>query len=258
MLTIKLFGFKVNFHLTILILVLFMLDTAMSVLGIALWVLAVLTSVVLHELGHAFAVRRFGGHVQSISIHALGGMTVWQEIDTPMQGWRRFVVAAAGSGVGLVIGLVLYAIVSIGGFGRLATRIIPSLISPPAWVHADAVGQYLTLFVGVFIWVSVLWGLVNWLPIGGLDGSKMLQEVFVSLFGERGDLYARIVGVVVAIAASYLFWRWGFYLAPVFFILFAFSDVANYRRKRQVQARTEPAPDQSAQAPGFPTEEDAQ
>ena len=111
-------------------------------------------------------------------------------------------------------------------FGQLA-------IESPWRVHlaaADRYGEYLVFFVGAFIWVSVVWGLVNWLPIGGLDGSKMLRAVLIRMLGPSGDLHSRIIGMIVGVAAAVWAWQRGLVLAAVLAVVFAGADLVAYRR----------------------------
>ena len=98
---------------------------------------------------------------------------------------------------------------------------------------ADFHGEYLVFLAGSFIWVSVVWGLVNWLPIGGLDGSKMLRVVLVKLLGPSGDLHSRIIGLLAGGAAAVWFWQRGMTLAAVLVAVFAGSDLISYRRPRR-------------------------
>ena len=232
MLSLRIFGFPLNIHLTFLILLLFVLDSGLSGVGITLYLLAIFVSVVLHELGHAATVRRFGGHVDGITIYALGGMTMWREEGTLIRGWKRFVVAAAGSGVGLFAGLGLFLIVRLGGLGSDGVVSIPTPWSRDFFFR-DVTGDYLIFFVGAFIWVSVVWGLVNWLPVGGLDGSKMLREVLVKLLGPIGDLHSRIIGVIVGLAVAYWFYTRNAPIAALIFVMFSISDLASYRKPPQ-------------------------
>ena len=222
------FGFPVRIHFSFLLLMVLFIDSGLSVASIVLWAAAILVSVILHELGHAATVRRLGGRVEGITIYALGGATTWTEGSKPLAGWRHFVIAAAGSAVGLFMGMGLYLFVRLGGMGEVAKLIIDS----PWRIYlrgADVYGEYLVFFVGAFIWVSVVWGLVNWLPIGGLDGSKMLRVVLVRLLGPSGDLHSRIIGLIVGIAAAVWFWQRGLALAALLVLVFAGSDLLSYR-----------------------------
>ena len=228
------FGFPAGIHLSFLLLLVLFIDSGLSGVAVVLWAVAILASVMLHELGHAATVRRFGGHVEGITIYALGGATVWRESGQRLRAWKHFVVAAAGSGVGLLAGMGLYLFVRAGGMGEAARLIIDR----PWRVHlrlADLHGEYLAFVVGAFIWVSVVWGLVNWLPVGGLDGSKMLRVVLVKVLGPSGDLHARIIGLIMGVAAAVWFWRRGLVLGAVLILVFAGSDMVAYRRAGRSQ-----------------------
>lgn len=231
MLRFRVFGFPIGIHLSFLLLLVLFIDSGLSGVAIVLWAVAILLSVMLHELGHAATVRRFGGHVEGITIYALGGATVWRESGRRLQAWKHFVVAAAGSGVGLFAGMGLYVFVRAGGMGEAARLIIDK----PWRIHlglADLHGEYVAFLVGAFIWVSVVWGLVNWLPVGGLDGSKMLRVVLVKVLGPSGDLHSRIIGLIMGAAAAVWLWQRGLVLGAVLVIVFAGSDMVAYRRTR--------------------------
>ena len=241
MLRFRVLGFPVHIHLSFLLLLVFFIYADWSPAAVGLWTAAILASVLLHELGHAATVRRFGGHVEAITIYALGGATLWREKDKPIRGWRSFMVSAAGSGVGLFAGLGLYLLTALGGLGNTARQ----LIETPWRVYlgtADRIGEYLVFAVGAFIWVSVVWGLVNWLPIGGLDGSKMLREVLIKLLGPSGDLHARIIGLIVGVAAAVWLWQRDLRIGAVLVLAFAGSDLFYYRRKRPPAAQPPAAP----------------
>src|SRR5262245_38499848 len=52
--------------------------------GMASWVAVCLVSVLIHELGHAFAIRRFGGE-PAILLYGGGGLTFGNTRETPQQ-----------------------------------------------------------------------------------------------------------------------------------------------------------------------------
>jgi Zn-dependent protease len=208
MLTVRLLGFPVQIQLTFLLLGFFIVGTGLNAIGIVLWMATVFLSVLLHELAHAVAARWFGARVHSITIHAFGGVTMWSESTVPVRGWKRFVVAAAGSGVGLVLGLVLYQFVRMGLFGTVAERFIPSPIRFLLFNPID-LQSALVFVVGAFIWVSVLWGIVNWLPVSGLDGSTMLAELLRPFLGGRTAQVTRYIGIATAIALGIYLWSIG-------------------------------------------------
>lgn len=205
MVTIRLLGFPVQIQLTFLILAFFAVNAGYGFLGIVLWMATIFLSILIHELGHAVVARWFGAKVHSITVHGFGGVTIWSETSLAVRGWKRFTVAAAGSGVGLMIGLALYVAVSRGVFGSFAVRRIPS---PWGFRVFDPTVETAAVFVlGMFILVSVLWGLINWLPVVGLDGAAMLREVLRPMLGAATERVSRAIGLGTAIAlGAYLFY----------------------------------------------------
>jgi Zn-dependent protease len=145
----------------------------------AAFLLAVLlvTSVFLHELGHALASRFFGIRVRSVTLWALGGFTEMEhEAQTP---GREFGIAFAGPGVSLALGAV-----GIGGGGVLP---------------ADSVAAHMLHLVGV---MNVVLGIFNVLPGFPLDGGRLLQSLVWRVTGDRltGMATAGWAGRVLAVA----------------------------------------------------------
>lgn len=219
MLRLRLFGYRLEIHATVLFLALFVLDSGLPPIAIALWVGAALLSVIIHELGHAVTVDMVGGDVQAITLYALGGMTTWRG---PTSGWRRFVVAAAGSASSIVLALVLFFLVKQDVFGAFANFVIET---PWTVYLGDAllVEDWAVFFLATFIWVSVVWGAINLLPIGGLDGSTMLAQVIEKIVPGRGEFHAAIIGMAFAIGAGILLYQRGYTFAPIIFLVFAGS-----------------------------------
>ena len=62
-------------------------------------------------------------------------------------------------------------------------------------------------FLGAFIWVTLAWGLINWLPIGGLDGWHILAELLERWLPGRGRRAAAVIGLVVALGAGWFLFQ---------------------------------------------------
>ncbi len=228
MLKIRLFGFPLHIHATFLILALFVLDAGFGGIGVALWMAAAFLSVLIHELGHAFTARLLGGTVDKVMIHGIGGTTFWSAPWMNRSFARRFLVAAAGSGLEVAFALGVFGLVKAGVFGEITALIVES----PFTVYlGDSLflEHWLSFFLGTFIWISVVWGLLNWLPIGGLDGSHMLASVLEKVLPGRGRFHAALIGLIVAIAAAWWFYDRGYRFAPIIFLLFAFQEFSAAR-----------------------------
>lgn len=146
-----------------------------------IWVAVVFVSILVHELGHAVAFRRFG--VEShLVLYVFGGLAVpWGDV---RGRWRRVAVALAGP----VAGFVLLGLV----WG--SNRVHPWAATNP---HAFALFVYLVL-------VNLYWGVLNLLPVVPLDGGRVSEEVCGTVWRQRGlRVSLRISMVVAGLVAAY-------------------------------------------------------
>jgi Zn-dependent protease len=181
-----LFGVPVSVHFSFLLVAVFGLGVYRG-WEIAAWTGAVFVAVLLHESGHAFTAKAFGGTSVSITLFALGGFTSWG-VTRNMGPGRRFLISAAGSAVGIAAGLAVI------GFGRSGTL--------------DGIPDLAIVFLDSFVWAGLVWGVLNWVPILPLDGGHMLQHGLEMFIPAKAARIARVVSVlagVVAIAAALYF-----------------------------------------------------
>lgn len=179
MLTFRLFGIPVSIHFSFLLVALFGLG-AYSGWEIAAWTAAVFVAVVLHESGHAFTARAFGGVSVSVTLFALGGYTSWASPRKIGPG-RQFLISAAGSAVGIAAGL---AVIGLSRAGLLDT--LPDLA---------------ITFLESFVWAGLVWGVLNWVPILPLDGGHMLQHALEMVAPSRAAGIAKVVSLFAGVAA---------------------------------------------------------
>ncbi len=223
MLRFTLFGIPIGVHLSfLLIVVLGPRDSAQAAL---LWVVAAFVAIILHELGHALTARRFGASDVNITVYGLGGLTSFVHRQ-PVSHGRSFLISAAGSAAGIAVGLALVGLAWMGVFTSWPDLIID--------------------FLDYFVFVALVWGVLNWIPIVPLDGGHMMQH-FIAIFNEkRAPLIAQIVtwvsvGVIVPLAVVN-----GFIFGAVIVVIFA---LAGLREFRQGSARPS-KPEMTAVEPG--------
>jgi Zn-dependent protease len=238
MLRFRLFGFPIYVSPTFLILGVFLLDSPIGAQGILSFVGAAFASVIIHELGHAFAVRQTGGVVQQITLHGLGGATSWVDPHGRINWSRKILIAAAGAGLGFVVAGVLYLMVRAGLLGQTASRVIISPFQVALGTAANE-GSWGVFFLGAFIYVTIAWGLINWLPIGGLDGWHILSELLEKWIPNRGRMLAAIIGVLVAAGAGWFLFAQGYRFAPIVLMLFALQAFSG---ARATERQPQPAP----------------
>jgi Zn-dependent protease len=201
-LSFKLFGFPVSIGLDFL-LITFFLGATLGSLDLALaWVVVVALSILVHELGHAFALRRYHIHSQ-IMLWGLGGITIYG-FELPPR--KAIVVGLAGPFFGIPIGL-------------LAMVALPLFDSR----------SYLAQVVFYVQWVNLLWGLVNLLPIAGLDGGSVITNSFAAVLGPRGKAAGQVAVAVgsVLVAAGAVAIRFPF--LALLIVIFGFINPTPYR-----------------------------
>lgn len=144
------------------------------------WTAAVFLAVLLHEAGHAFTANAYGADGISITLFALGGFTTYLA-DPPLSPGRRFFVAAAGSGVGIIAG---------GGL----------LLAVRAGLMSD-VSRLAQIGINGFIFASLVWGVLNWVPIRPLDGGQMMTSFLQIVVPQYSEAASKVITVVVGAAA---------------------------------------------------------
>lgn len=159
----------------------------------AIWVVVVLTSLIVHELGHAITARSMGSEV-AVELNGLGGLTLWTSPKAGLTPGRTALIAAAGSAAGFGLAGVTWGVGEmigpLDGLGGLAVRIV--------------------------IYVNVVWGLLNWLPVRPLDGGKLFQSALAKVAPRHGEAIARVVFIATGAAALVAAFRYRMVFVGVF------------------------------------------
>ena len=180
------------------------------------WMIAVFASILIHELGHAFAFRYFGIPAHVVLYH-FGGLAV---PDSAYAGqWGRqtrssvghILISAAGPLAQLIVATALIAglllagkAVPLGGFlGLWLHRLALGLNLP---LDANLGPEPLETFLFFFLYVSVYWAILNLLPIYPLDGGQISREVFMLWNRE----HALRNSLILSLVAGALTAVWGF------------------------------------------------
>ena len=185
-----LFGFPVRIHPSFLLIALLVgLGSPGVSLGIVVvWTLVVLVSVLVHELGHAFAARGFGA-APTIDLYLLGGVTAF--VPPASMGRARSIwVTLAGPLAGFALGGFVLSVA--GAFG---------VNHPTLRIYSDAsVAEHV---VSVAIYVNIVWGFVNLLPIMPLDGGNIVRNILPGTAEQRSRIAA---AASVLVAAGLCIW----------------------------------------------------
>lgn len=229
-----LFGIPVRVHpLFWLIAVIFGMSGATARPALLfIWVGVIFVSILLHEMGHAFAMRYYGWH-PSVTLYAMGGFARYDAGFTPTFAsydqrknteFAHIIISAAGPAAGfLLAGATVLATHLSGGnvsffFGA------PLLVS---WDIEGVASVNARVLVGDLLFVNVFWGLVNLLPIYPLDGGQISRELFLRYSTHDGVRKSLWLSLFISAAVAI----YGLITLNSFFIAFFFGylAMANYQ-----------------------------
>jgi Zn-dependent protease/CBS domain-containing protein len=132
-------------------------------------------SILLHELGHAFAARREGIEVAGIDLFLFGGvMKMSRDTDTPGAEFR---VAAAGP-------LVTLLIVIVGGLVTIAVA-GPDRLFDAGRLSGNQTEDIPVVLLSVLVGFNVLLLGFNLVPAFPLDGGRIARSIAWRLTGDR-------------------------------------------------------------------------
>ena len=199
------------------------------------WVLVIFVSILVHELGHAFAFRRVGQDSR-IVLHMAGGLTIPETVSwgsgwasVARSTWQDIFISIAGPGAGFLFAALVILIVSVTGGSVLTARLF-GFIPLPLNATLPAGGWYLSAFVTMLLWVNLFWGLINLMPVQPLDGGNVARNLFVHydpLDGLRKSLWLSVItGGLLALAGLLVFRS--LYMALLFGLL-AFQSYQSVR-----------------------------
>jgi membrane-associated protease RseP (regulator of RpoE activity) len=191
---------------------------------VVLWVGCVFVSILVHEYGHGLMAKAYDCS-PSIVLQGLFGLCYSNsERLTPRQ---RLAVIFGGPGAGFVL-CVLVMLVASAIFGITAsehTGMIADLLglgSRPASIDFKLRAELNFEIYKNLVWINLVWGLINLLPIWPLDGGQACQ-ILLSLYDRaRGVRWGHIVSLLVAGSLAVLAFTWtSDIFLTIFFALFA-------------------------------------
>lgn len=201
-------GIPVTINLSILLVLAFLGLQLGDLALIAVFVVVGTASVLLHELGHAVAAR-IAGFSPQVELAGMGGLTSYRGDTSRLVG---LAITAAGPIVQIVAGVVGMAFTN--GFG-LVYR-----------------GNLVEFALSAWVVISIVWGVLNLVPVLPLDGGQILRGVIPGSPRTR-SLVAH--GVSAGVAVAGLLWAlvsgdtWIALLAG----FFAYSNVMSLVSLRQ-------------------------
>jgi Zn-dependent protease len=163
------------------------------------WLVVVLISVLLHELGHALVARAFQLN-PSIALYGMGGLTSWQQ-EVEVSPFKRLLITLAGPFAGFAFGLIIF---------------IVGPINPQSPLFVSA---YYDL-----LWVNVGWGIFNLLPMLPLDGGNVMVSVESWIARRESRIVSHAISLIISIGILCLALYYGLLWIGILGAWFAYSN----------------------------------
>ena len=223
-------GIELRVHATFVMLLAWLLiahvlkghDWATALLGMG-FIAALFGTVVLHELGHALAARRFGIRTRDITLLPIGGVARLERMpEDPMQ---ELVVALAGPAVNVVLAAIFFFLL----------EFTHGIAAPEEALKIG--GGFLTQMM----WVNVALAVFNLLPAFPMDGGRVLRAILAT----RMDyVHATQIAATIGQGMAYLFGFIGLFSNPflLFIALFVWMGAAQEAGLVQMRAALDGIP----------------
>jgi stage IV sporulation protein FB len=197
----RLFNIPVSVNITFFIIAVFLGLQIRDFLRLFLWVVIVFVSILLHELGHAFA-SSFYGRAPSIELRWSGGLTSsarYSMLSYP----KEIFISFAGPLAGFLFGALLF--------------LLKNFLGPVA--NAGLLGW----LIQTLLWVNIGWGVLNLIPVLPLDGGMIMRNAYHWLRSPYDDRTPYIIsigfGILAIIAVLVIFSTGGLYFALILALL---------------------------------------
>lgn len=208
-LNFSLFGFPVSIDLSFFLIgavIAFQVVSLrwVALLWVAMFLVVIAASVLVHELGHAFAARALGAH-PTIRLHVMGGVTQFMPPQPPTR-LQTIGVSLAGPFAGFALGLIVL----------LARQVVED---PVAGGLADNAWRFLIL-------INLGWGAINLAPVLPLDGGHVMESLIPGNEVQRRRV-AALVSIAVGVGLALFFWKSmdNMGIAAFLFAMFAAQNV---------------------------------
>lgn len=172
-------------------------DSKQDIIFLLLFLVAGFLSILVHELGHALTAKHFGKRVE-IVLQAFGGYAAYSS-SVPISRKQTLLITAAGPAIQIVLGVLALAVAR----------------------NYPAMDPNLRYFTSVLAAISLIWAILNLLPILPMDGGRLVETALGPANRRTALLISAITGSVICLLA---FTRFNQPILAVFMGMFAYQS----------------------------------
>jgi Zn-dependent protease len=176
------------------------------------WIAVAFVSVLIHEFGHALAIKRHRIEPE-IALHWMGGTTSWRSV-RPLDRLQLVIISLAGPFAGFFVAGALYLLMSY----------VPELYRLP---------PMLIFGLQLVIDINIKWGLLNLVPVVPFDGGHVLEHAL----GPRRARLTAGISCVAAVGLALYFLQLGYIFFALFLGMSSFQNFQRFRSEPEMPAR---------------------
>ncbi len=175
--------------------------------GLLVWIVVVLVSLLVHELGHVLMMRRFSVPA-SILLYASGGLAIPEPVwwggvaDVSLRPSEQIQVSLAGPFAGFALAALTLGLVALTG-GTIGANWLLGFIPVPVARLPEA-GWVVNAFISALLSVNVFWGLLNLVPVYPLDGGQAARAFLTQLNPGNGIRFSQQLSLAAAVLMALL------------------------------------------------------
>jgi len=209
----KLFGVRIRIHWTFFLLLFWIVfveynrtGSAETIFYTTLFIIAIFTCVVFHEMGHILMARRYDVKTSKITLLPIGGVASMEKM--PENPRQEMLVALAGPFVNVVIAAIIFLFL-----GDL-NRFLPGEGAENLTASISASNFWFSLMV-----VNVVLVAFNLIPAFPMDGGRVLRALLAMKMGRlQATNIASLVGQVLAVGFFFI----GLFINPLLLLIGVF------------------------------------
>lgn len=168
-----------------------------------LWMGVLFFSILVHELGHAWAAIRSGAR-SNILLYAFGGLAFYSP--SPRHRLERILISFAGPLAGFLLAFIACLLLAVSGHPARFEwdgSWFPNIQIDPRLPLA------LQFFLDRLLFINIGWGIFNLFPIWPLDGGHIARELFLAQRPWDGERLALQLGLALSVLLGVIAWKQG-------------------------------------------------